>query len=75
MRLPNFSHGQSASPRKRELRWPTPFLRALIPDVDENAEEAWREEIRRRLQEIDSNAVDLIPWPDARKKLESRLKR
>jgi len=43
--------------------------------VDENAEEAWREEISRRIQEIDSGAVQLIPWEEARRRLRSLLKR
>ncbi len=51
------------------------LLESLDTEVDENAEEAWRLEIRRRLTEIDSGAVDLIPWPDARKRLEAHLKR
>jgi hypothetical protein len=50
------------------------LLETLDTEVDENAEEAWRLEIRRRLAEIDSDAVDLIHWTDARKRLESRLK-
>jgi putative addiction module component (TIGR02574 family) len=51
------------------------LLDSLDTKMDENAGEAWVEEIRRRLQEIDSKAVDLIPWPDARKRLEANLKR
>jgi hypothetical protein len=51
------------------------LLDSLDTDVDEDSEEAWVEEIHRRLQEIDSKAVDLIPWPDARRRLEARLKR
>lgn len=51
------------------------LLDSLDTEVDENAEEIWVEEIRRGLQEIDSKAVDLIPWPDARRRLEAHLKR
>lgn len=51
------------------------LLESLDTEVDENAQEAWRLEIRRRLAEIDSGAVDLSPWPDARKRLEAHLKR
>ncbi len=40
---------------------------------NESAEEAWRREIYRRLQEIDSGAVELIPWDDARRRLWARL--
>ena len=45
---------------------------SLDTEVDEDAEEAWREEIRRRLQEIDSGAVKLIPWDEARRGLLTR---
>ena len=51
------------------------LLESLDTDVDDDAEVSWREEIQRRLQEIDSKAVELIPWGEARKKLEARLKR
>ena len=50
------------------------LLETLDTEVDENAGEAWRLEISRRLAEIDAKAVDLIPWPDARTRLEARLK-
>ena len=45
---------------------------SLDTEVVEDAEEAWREEIRRRLQEIDSGAVKLIPWAEARRRLLNR---
>ena len=50
------------------------LLESLDIEVDEDAEEAWREEIQSRLREIDSGAVHLIPWSEARKRLEARLK-
>jgi putative addiction module component (TIGR02574 family) len=46
---------------------------SLDHEVDEDAEDAWRQEIRRRLQEIDSGAVKLIPWVDIRRELLDRL--
>jgi putative addiction module component (TIGR02574 family) len=42
---------------------------------DANAEQAWRAEMHRRLQEIDSGTVTLIPWRDARCRLRARLQR
>jgi putative addiction module component (TIGR02574 family) len=45
------------------------LLESLDSEVDEGAEEAWRQEIYRRLQEIDSGAVQLIPWADAERRL------
>ena len=45
---------------------------SLDTEVDEDAEEAWREEILRRLREIDSGAVKLIPWSEAPRRLLAR---
>jgi putative addiction module component (TIGR02574 family) len=38
-----------------------PLVDSLDTEVDEDAEDAWREEIRRRLQEIESGATKLVP--------------
>jgi putative addiction module component (TIGR02574 family) len=42
------------------------LIRALIDsldtEADEGVEEAWRLEIERRAQELDSGAVESIPW-------------
>ena len=51
------------------------LLESLDAEVDDNAEEAWREEIYRRLRQIDSEAVKLIPWDDAQRRLWARLQR
>jgi putative addiction module component (TIGR02574 family) len=45
------------------------LLQSLDTEVDEDAEEAWEAEILRRLQEIDSGAVTLIAWADARRRI------
>ena len=49
------------------------LISSLDQAVDAAAEEAWREEIYRLLQQIVSGAVHLIPWEDARRRLRSRL--
>jgi putative addiction module component (TIGR02574 family) len=49
------------------------LLDSLDAEVDADAEEAWRDEICRRLQEIDSGAVKLVPWQDAQRRLRARL--
>jgi putative addiction module component (TIGR02574 family) len=49
------------------------LIESLDVKIDDGAEEAWREEIGRRLQQIDSGAVSLIPWQEARRRLRSRL--
>jgi putative addiction module component (TIGR02574 family) len=49
------------------------LIASLDQAVDPAAEEAWREEIYRRVQQIDSGAVNLIPWEEARRHLRSRM--
>ena len=49
------------------------LIGSLDREIDDGAEEAWREEIYRRLQQIDSGAVQLIAWDDARRRLRARL--
>lgn len=49
------------------------LIGSLDPAVDAAAEEAWGEEICRRLQQIDSGVVTLVPWDEARRRLWSRL--
>jgi putative addiction module component (TIGR02574 family) len=48
------------------------LMDSLDTEVDEGAENAWREEIRRRLEEIDSAATKLVPWDEARHRLLAR---
>jgi putative addiction module component (TIGR02574 family) len=49
------------------------LLESLDTEIDASVEEAWREEIHRRLREIDSGAVQLIPWDEAHRRLRARL--
>ncbi|HXS94029.1 MAG TPA: addiction module protein [Candidatus Limnocylindrales bacterium] len=51
------------------------LIESLDQSVDEGAEEAWRREIEIRLEQIDSGAVKLISWRDARQRLRDRLDR
>ena len=51
------------------------LIGSLDQAVDPAAEEVWREEIYQRLHQIDSGAVHLIPWEEARRSLRSRLER
>jgi putative addiction module component (TIGR02574 family) len=50
------------------------LISSLDQQIDPAVEEMWREEIFRRLKEIDSGAVALVPWEDARLRLRSRLR-
>jgi putative addiction module component (TIGR02574 family) len=51
------------------------LIESLDRVIDEGAEEAWRQEIYCRLQQIDSGAVELLPWQDAHRRLRTRLER
>jgi len=51
------------------------LIGSLDQAVDAGAEQAWWEEIERRIRQIDSGAVELIPWDEARRRLRSRLSR
>jgi putative addiction module component (TIGR02574 family) len=50
------------------------LIESLDVEVDDKVEEAWREEIHCRLQQIDSGAVRTIPWDEARRKLRDTLR-
>ena len=51
------------------------LLESIDDHVDERAEAAWRGEIERRLAQIDSGVVRLVPWDEARQALRARLSR
>ena len=64
----------SALPAEARAALIDSLIDSLDQDVDEGAEENWREEIARRLQQIDSGAVHLISWKTARRRLRNRFK-
>jgi len=45
-------------------------IRGLDSDVEEGVEEAWRVEIERRANEIQSGAVQSIPWEVVKERLD-----
>ena len=46
---------------------------SLDSEVDSDAENAWRQEIRRPLADLNSGAVIAIPWSEARLQLVAKL--
>jgi putative addiction module component (TIGR02574 family) len=50
------------------------LLESLDQEVDEDAETAWQQEVRRRLAELDSNLVSPLPWDDVRMRLMATLR-
>jgi putative addiction module component (TIGR02574 family) len=47
----------------------------LDPGCDDGVEQAWDAEIARRVAEIESGTVRLIPWSEVRRRIEKTLKR
>ncbi len=45
------------------------LIDSLDQRVDDDALSAWDAEIARRIRDIDSGSVRLIPWPEARRKI------
>jgi putative addiction module component (TIGR02574 family) len=46
---------------------------SLDEEVDPDVEESWRQEIRRRIAQLDSGAIAAIPWSEARARLLAKL--
>jgi len=49
------------------------LLDSLDEQEDEGVEEAWAQELERRIREVESGAVKMIPWSEARRRLRARL--
>ena len=45
------------------------LFHSLDTEIDEDADQLWDAEIKRRLVEIDSGSVDLVPWDDVMAKM------
>lgn len=45
------------------------LIESLEPEAEEGVEQAWVAEIERRMVELDSGAVQTIPWDDLRARL------
>jgi putative addiction module component (TIGR02574 family) len=48
------------------------LIESLESEVDPDVEGAWRVEIERRMAELDSGAVQAVPWEEVRAKLFKR---
>ena len=49
------------------------LLESLDQEVDEGVEQAWLDEIQKRLREIDTGAVAMIPWEEAERRLWAKV--
>lgn len=45
------------------------LIESLDSETEEGVEEAWRQEIERRARELESGAVQSIPWDVVRERL------
>jgi len=48
------------------------LIDTLDAEPDEGAEDAWRVEVERRIAELDSGAVEAVPWEELRARLYRR---
>jgi putative addiction module component (TIGR02574 family) len=48
------------------------LLESLEHEVDDDVESAWKEEIERRLAELDADSVQLVSWDEVKAKLMRR---
>ena len=52
------------------------LMRLLVDTLDaeseEGVEDAWRVEVERRITELDSGAVETVPWEELRARLYQR---
>ena len=50
------------------------LIESLEREWDVGAEESWAQEIQRRVEELDSGAVETIPWKKVRARLLEQMK-
>ena len=48
-------------------------LESLDQEIDEGAEQAWLDEIQKRLREIDTGAVAMLTWEEAERRLWAKV--
>lgn len=49
------------------------LLASLDGEPEEDVEAAWAEEVERRMDEIESGAVKLVPWEDVKRRVEKEI--
>ena len=56
-------------PKSARASLASSLLDSLDREVDEDAEQAWTDEIARRLKDLDSGNATTVPWSEARRKI------
>ena len=51
------------------------LLNSLDTEVDGDVEQAWQEEIERRIESVRNGTATLVPWEEVQARLLSRLRR
>lgn len=49
------------------------LLESLDQEIEEGAEQAWLDEIKKRMREIDTGAVAMLPWEEAERRLWTKV--
>ena len=49
------------------------LLASLDGEPEEGVEAAWAEEVERRMDDIESGAVKLVPWEDVKRRVEKEI--
>ncbi|MBI3939371.1 MAG: addiction module protein [Acidobacteria bacterium] len=49
------------------------LLESLEPPLDPEVDQAWREEVARRVAQLEAGGVETIPWEQVRDQLWARL--
>jgi putative addiction module component (TIGR02574 family) len=49
------------------------LMESLDSAIDEGAENAWNEEISRRVDELNSGKATTVPWDEVQRRISSRL--
>jgi putative addiction module component (TIGR02574 family) len=49
------------------------LLESLEPPLDPEVDQAWREEVARRVAQLEAGEVETIPWEQVRDQLWARL--
>lgn len=56
-------------PLQERIALASRLLASLDEKVDEGVDEAWGEEVKKRLDDIDSGRVEMVPWETVRKEM------
>jgi len=51
------------------------LLNSLDTEVDAEVEQAWQDEIERRIESVRNGTAEMVPWEEVQARLLSRLKR